>query len=918
MQSEKCKTQNRMTHEKTVARIAALAVLMLAAGPAAAVESVRVDASSGAPRIVIDGKPVRARLFFGLPGAAALSLKTTEQIVTFTFTAPDDEPARATMHFRFGDSPGDVFLDDIRCVDSNTGREVFPTATFEGGMHDFQKSWHLWPPGAANTAGAVTVEPGKGRHGSAALHVVLKSPPNGQWPDFHIYHNADLTLRKGHHYRVSFWARSRPARDQVKVAFYRPGAQYQFLGGPPNAFQSQIKLAAAAGVDLVTFGLGMPWPKPGEAADWSAVDGTCRMVLEANPRALLLPRFDMEPPGWWLTEHPDDLMVWDQPGHHRRLAVVASPAYRRDAAERLAAFVAHLEKSFGPHMAGYHPCGQNTGEWFYEGTWERPLNGYSKASLAAWRAWIKNYYRSDAALRAAWRNPHVSRDMTVDRPGTGSFFGPSRTEKCACPLTTQLCRDTVAVPAPAARRAAPAGVLRDPKAERSLIDFAQFQQEAMADCVCHFAHTVRQASRGRRLVVFFYGYLFEFGAVANAPATSGHYALRRVLNCPDIDVLCSPISYFDRGLGQSAPAMSAAESVALAGKMWLDEDDTRTYLAGPKAGYNVVRTIQETNQELLRNTAQCALRNFGTWWMDLPAEGWFNDPRIWAEMARLKALDEPLLKNPRPFRPEVAAVIDEASMIRVAAEGRAATLPLIYEVRRPLGRSGAPYGQYLQDDVAAGRVHAKMYVFLSAWRLEPAERQKLLDATRGKLRIWCYAPGYQEDHGTSLDAMRQLTGFRMKQLTGVHAWAEPTAAGRKLGLHEAFGSRQAIRPLFAAADATPDETLATYSDGSPAVALRQTNNGLSLFVGPPALTSDLVRLAARKAGVHLITQTDCNVWSNGPYLSLHASQNGPLTVDTGLTGEVRDLLTGKSLGEGPTITLPMRFGETRVLCVRRK
>ena len=326
----------------------------------------------------------------------------------------------------------------------------------------------------------------------------------------------------------------------------------------------------------------------------------------------------------------------------------------------------------------------------------------------------QNHYPSDNALRAAWRDP-------------------------------QPMRDTVAVPTPAARRAAPAGVLRDPLTERSLIAFAAFQQEAMAECVCHFAHTVRQASHGRRLVVFFYGYLFEFGAVANGPATAGHYGLRRVLNCPDIDVLCSPISYFDRGLGRSAPSMTAAESVALAGKMWLDEDDTRTYLAGPKAGYNVVSTIEQTNHELIRNTTQCALRNFGTWWMDLPAEGWFNDPRMWAEMARLKALDEPLLENPRPFRPEVAAVIDEASMIRVAAGGSAVTLPLIYEVRRSLGRMGTPYGQYLQDDVAAGRVHAKMYVFLTAWRLPPAQRQQLLDATRGKLRIWCYAPASKRD-----------------------------------------------------------------------------------------------------------------------------------------------------------------------------
>ena len=120
--------------------------------------------------------------------------------------------------------------------------------------------------------------------------------------------------------------------------------------------------------------------------------------------------------------------------------------------------------------------------------------------------------------------------------------------------------------------------MHDPQASRQLLDLAEFQQQMMADCVCELARAARQASRGRKLVVFFYGYVFEFGAIRNGPATAGHYALRRVLDCPDIDVLCSPISYFDRGLGQSGPAMTAAESVALAGKLWLYEDDTRTYL----------------------------------------------------------------------------------------------------------------------------------------------------------------------------------------------------------------------------------------------------------------------------------------------------------------------------------------------------
>ncbi len=334
--------------------------------------------------------------------------------------------------------------------------------------------------------------------------------------------------------------------------------------------------------------------------------------------------------------------------------------------------------------------------------------------------------------------------------------------------------------------------------------------------------------------------------------------------------------------------------------------------------YDGVDTLEKTNQELLRNTGQCALRNFGTWWMDLGATGWFDDPRMWAKMARLAALDEPLLKHPRPFRPEVAAVIDEKAMMRVAAGGPAVTLPGVYQVRRPLGRMGTPYGQYLQDDVIAGKVKAKMYVFLTAWCLAPAERGQLLTATRGSARIWCYAPGYQEDHRTSLEAMQQLTGFQFKNVTPAKAIAKPTAAGQRLGLHEAFGTDGPVKPLFAATDATAEETLATYPDGSAAVALRRTADGISLFVGAPGFTSELLRLAARKAGVHLFTQRDCNVYANGPYLVLHASQDGPLEIDAGIPGPIRDLLGNQAVGQGPRITLSMKKGDTRVFVVGEK
>ena len=501
----------------------------------------------------------------------------------------------------------------------------------------------------------------------------------------------------------------------------------------------------------------------------------------------------MDPPPWWVQAHPDEVMKWES-GTHRPCAVVASPCYRREAAECLSSLVRHLEEKFGARVAGYHPVGQNTGEWFYEDTWNHPLNGYAPADLVAWRSWLKARYGTDESLRKAWHG-----DETLV---------------------------TATVPTPAERHAAPHGPLHDPEKARRLIDWACFQQEAMADCVTTLAHAAREASAGRKLVVFFYGYVFEFAAVSTGPVVSGHYALRRVLDCPDIDVLCSPISYFDRGLGESAPSMTAAESVALAGKLWLNEDDTHTYLAtGNQPGSQQhAATLDETNAELVRNVAQESMRNFGTWWMDLGSSGWFNDPGLWERMGRLKTMDEAMLDRPAPFRPEILVVLDETAMLRVAEGGVSLTRPAIYEARRALGRLGAPYGQYLLDDVMAGRVEAKLFVMLNPWDLSADQRARLEESTKGAKWLW-------------LDPVE----------------------------------------------------------------------------GRASLTTPTLRTAAQAAGVHLFTRGDCNVWANGPFLSLHACQDGDVEIDTGRPGTVIDVMDGQALGHGPKLTLPMKRGETRVL-----
>ncbi|MCD6361406.1 MAG: hypothetical protein J7M38_11170 [Armatimonadetes bacterium] len=833
--------------------------LLMSLSLCAAEVTVRVQPTPGGPQIHVNGRPVTPRWFYGSRrgGTVAAGAEWSQQ--SFDFTPAAEVSGRGTLHFRFGHQAGEVWLADVRVFDAETGGDVLAPGSFAT-REAFDETWNVFPPDERNTVGAVGVVDG-------AVHVTITDPPGGKWPDFHLYSDIGLSFTAGRTYTCAFRVRAVPNRAVIPAVYHVVGGVWSQIGGPPGPFLRQVALARDAGVNFVTFGAPNCWTAPGEPLDFKPLDELCASIIAVNPKALLVPRIGMNAPSWWLQQHPEARMIYEG-SVAGRYASVSHRRYRADAAAHLERLCRHLCERFPDNFAGIHPCGQNTGEWFYESSWRRPLSGYDPATLSAWREWLAARGFEDA--------------------------------------------DSAEVPDAAARHAAPYGLLRDPARELMLIEFNRFQQREMADMVLALASAARRGTNGRKLVVFFYGYHYEFGALPNGAPVSGHYALGEVLESDDIDILCSPISYTDRQWPGTAPCMSPAESIRDAGIMWLNEDDTRTYLSGT-TDYGGVADLQQTRDVMLRNTAQAALRGFATWWMDLPARGWFDDPAIWEVMVRLAPVDRALLRRTRPFTPEIAAVIGEDSMCHLAGGSNVVSRPLIYIARAALGRCGAPYGQYMLAQAVAGEVPAKLQIYLAAWALTPEQRERLR-ATRapGVTRVWCYAPGWLLPDGADTAAMRELTGFACRLVTPDTARATPTAAGSALGLDESWGPAAKIEPLFAV-EATPDETLATFADGSCALAVRRGDDGTDVFLGVPELTPELVRALARLAGVHLFTQVDASVWAADPYLSIHAMADGPVTISTGRARPVMDALDGTPVGAGPGFVLDMRRGETRVL-----
>ena len=804
---------------------------------------VRVQETAGGPQIHVDGVAVAPRFFMGVEVSGRLRVTPEWRTYTFDVVPDEDVPGKGTFHIRFALAPvgeRDVTLDayEVWLTDFQFGDVIAPGSLADEAAH--RKMWNVWPPAEKNSVAKLGFEDG-------CAKLLLNDPPAGQvWPDYHFHTPATLTLVKGQTYRCTFRARGTPGVLLDLSCFNLATGKWRFLGGMPGPFLPQVALARDAGVRLVSFDAPMLWGPPEEVTDWRALDARCRRIIEVNPGALLVPRVSADAPGWWLERHSDARMVYAD-GVDVKYASVSDRRYRRDACEYLGRVARHLCEAFPEHFAGIHPSGQNTGEWFYLDGWSR-INGYDPATLEAFRAWLKARGVGDA--------------------------------------------DDAVVPSPEERRERPGGALRDPGVEGRVLEFALFQQEEMAGFVAEMARACREATGGKKLVVFFYGYGFEFAAVPGGAAQSGHYALASLLRSRDIDILCSPNSYTDRTWLGSVPVMSAAESVMRAGILWLNEDDSRTHLDPRKQELTQEGTLvnlRQTQDIMLRNTAQSSLRGFGSWWMDLPGQGWFNDAEIWRELKRLRPVDEAMLKRASPFAPEIAAIIDETSMCCLTRG------TVLVHQRGIFGRCGAPYGQYLLQDVLDKPLSARMKVFLSAWHLTQEQREAL-SRESGGMRVWCWAPGYIFPERRDVDGIRQVTGFKALPVALDTAVVTPTRVGRMQGLTEAWGERTAIRPLFSV-EASEREVWATYADGSAAVAVRQSARGIDVFVGTPALTPELLHALAKLAGVHLYAKPGTVLWAANGYLATQAQEEGEVAFD---------------MGQGKMIKVPMVQGEVRI------
>lgn len=614
--------------------------------------------------------------------------------------------------------------------------------------------------------------------------------------------------------------------------------------------------------------------------DYGEFDAYFSRILDADPEAIFIPHLYVTPPAWWQQKNAAEQCVYSDGG--RVCQSFASLKWRREIGDDLRRLIEHLRStSYADRILGYILCSGHSAEWQEWGIWDEHWADYSDPSRQAFRAWLRERYATDAALQAAWRDPKVT-FAAAELPTVGE------------------------------RKTATAYVLRDPTKEQRVIDFYQYLSETMAGAILHFARIAKQTSGGRSLVGAYYGYLTQHWIHQQ---DSAHLALAKVLESPDIDFLMSPPMYTGREVGGTSTFMSAVNSVKLHGKLWLNESDIRTHKSAPDAGYGRAATLPQSLALLRREFGEMLARRTAISWFDMDS-GWFSDPDILADMARMRRLADDAMTHRQPFQAEMAVFISTESAFRMKPSEL--WLPAVLQQVVDLPRVGTPADIHLLSDIRRPDFpRYKVYVFLNAFYVDAETRRVLNEKVknRGAVTVWVFAPGAITDAGLSTESMRELTGIRIAmELKEAPLQVRPrtdTDLCRGLPADQPIGWAEKNGPVFSSEDPEAEVLGHLTANARPGLVRKEIGDWTSIFYATVGMPPTLLRNIARSAGIHVYLDTNDAIDTDGQWACIHAKASGTKTLRLPGPRRIVDAFSEKVLSEkAAEITISMNVGQT--------
>ena len=543
----------------------------------------------------------------------------------------------------------------------------------------------------------------------------------------------------------------------------------------------------------------------------------------------------------------------------------------------------HLSKRIiGVHLAGFHDHQFSTRHF-----------DYSKPALEGFKKWLWKKYKTESALREAWRMKDITFD-TVTAPRFSTKFETERTN------------------------IVPEKQVLDPELDRKAADFIQFQKQQPFHMQEEIASHVRKVF-GKPLVIA------RWCMATFAGDGGGAYDIGPFLNSKVFDILIAQPNYTRRTPGLGCGVRLPLASFRMNGKLFVNEFDLRTYagLSHRETELRVIGLSQASDftmwQTIHRKMAgQMIAQHMGYWYLDMASAsgGWFSLPELCADLTDVRKLAErEYAKTPSKWHPDAAVVIDEEGLLLRNFLSRFYNFDgefLIPEQLQLLAGSGVPYDILLLEDLLKHPETAlryKLIVFGGMFAID-ASRQKMLDNLKEGNRTLVFLSGSGRTGGI------QTTGFTIDENREKRPPLHEIAAvpGEKLNLLSAmhikmlgrlYGGRPGnyyLPQRFEIRETPGVKVRARYTAGNKAaVAERDFGSWLSVAVADAGgLTPEYFNELAIRSGAYAACKPGVQVDMNGNFMSLHSMIAGKRSVKLPFPATVRNLKDNSIVAEKAT------------------
>ena len=672
------------------------------------------------------------------------------------------------------------------------------------------------------------------------------------------------------------------------------GLIYTFDPYEDEPWRQALEDMYADGVRGISFLCPLPlaWREDGRF-DFTLLDELTDEIFSIAPEAQLLPRAFLTTPDWWDARHEEELLKFDGPAprvvkfhrssqklwryedkmyHATRNPSVASGIWRRDAANAVSAYAAHLLERYGlSGVYGIHLAYGTCGEWGQFGSY---TNGqfanadFSRPMVMAFRRYLIGRYG--------------------DHPDFHTILPPSKTER----MQTEN------------------GMLRSPAFFRRQLDYFICAATEQLNAIRFFARAVKKIHPHLKTGCFGLGLM--------TPGTSA-YQLHQLpvavqglqaAEIPELDFISTPNGYFDRKQGMFS--QTPERSVSLR-KVLIAECDVRTGYAGdpysPAESDSLNQFLFETGYNLTAGSGRFWLYDFG--------RHWYRDSEIRAAIRRIARLCS-VPPDPLP-QAEIAVVIDPESV--VCSEGSSGYYrSFLRFLSGELPRCGVPYDCIVMDDFFRCPPY-KLYLFRDKFLTSPEESARIRRflETHHASAVWFGPAGAVRSEGVDFSCSRFLTGFELRSLSGITGSNSVTLCEHPLlqnlplpySLTPVEDCNAVYSPVLTGSGG---EVLGVVeSTGLPGCLLRQSNGRFDLWSSFPVLPLELLRTLFAQIGLIPRISGSAVCYGAGKRFVIRADRDGEVAIRTASI-ELQNLISGETYrAVNGNAVIAMSKGQTLLL-----